>query len=260
MDDLNALVAPYLGIALIALAVACVVLVVAVIVLARRTSRARPAAGRRDARLGGEPRVDPRRAPRQGLRGRPRGRRASAARTAVLEATQRRALQRIGLVRFNPFEDTGGNQSFALALLDAHGNGLVVSSLHSRTGTRVYGKAITGGRGGDGAVATRRARRCGWRWPPGAGPARAADADARRDTQAGTGARHRRGVAPDQPTLRPRPTRSAGRPRRPRCDEPASRRAANRRRSSRSPSGATTRRRGAPRRRARGPRRAARRA
>jgi hypothetical protein len=50
-------------------------------------------------------------------------------------------------VRFNPFEDTGGNQSFALAILDAQGNGIVVSSLHSRTGTRFYGKAITGGRG-----------------------------------------------------------------------------------------------------------------
>ena len=49
-------------------------------------------------------------------------------------------------MRFNPFEDTGGNQSFALAILDAQGSGIVVSSLHSRTGTRVYGKAITGGR------------------------------------------------------------------------------------------------------------------
>jgi hypothetical protein len=68
-----------------------------------------------------------------------------AARSAVLEASQRMALQRVGLVRFNPFEDTGGNQSFALALLDAHGDGLVISSLHARTGTRVYGKVIQGG-------------------------------------------------------------------------------------------------------------------
>ena len=82
-----------------------------------------------------------------------------SARTTVLEATQRRAFQRIGLVRFNPFEDTGGNQSFALALLDARGDGFVVSSLHARAGTRVYGKAIAGGhvrgravrRGGRGA-------------------------------------------------------------------------------------------------------------
>jgi hypothetical protein len=68
------------------------------------------------------------------------------ARAAVLEADGRRAVQRVGLVRFNPFEDTGGNQSFALALTDAGGNGFVVSSLHARTGTRIYAKAIVAGR------------------------------------------------------------------------------------------------------------------
>jgi hypothetical protein len=67
-------------------------------------------------------------------------------RTAVAESNLRRSFQRIGLVRFNPFEDTGGNQSFALALLDANGDGLVLSSLHSRAGTRVYAKAVNGGR------------------------------------------------------------------------------------------------------------------
>jgi hypothetical protein len=67
-------------------------------------------------------------------------------RTAALETAHQATLQRVGLVRFNPFEDTGGNQSFALALLDLQGNGVVVSSLHARTGTRVYGKAISGGR------------------------------------------------------------------------------------------------------------------
>ena len=44
----------------------------------------------------------------------------------------------LGLIRFNPFNDMGSNQSFALALLDGRGNGLVVSSLHSRSGTRLY--------------------------------------------------------------------------------------------------------------------------
>ena len=68
-----------------------------------------------------------------------------AARSALLEAAGRRAIQRVGLVRFNPFEDTGGNQSFALALIDAGGDGVIVSSLHSRTGTRLYAKAITAG-------------------------------------------------------------------------------------------------------------------
>ena len=74
-----------------------------------------------------------------------------SARSAVLEATGRRAIQRVGLVRFNPFEDTGGNQSFALALTDANGDGFVFSSLHSRSGTRLYAKAIDGGRS-DGAL------------------------------------------------------------------------------------------------------------
>jgi hypothetical protein len=69
-----------------------------------------------------------------------------AARSAMLEATGKRAFQKVGLVRFNPFEDTGGNQSFALALLDAEGDGLVLSSLHARTGTRIYAKTLTAGR------------------------------------------------------------------------------------------------------------------
>lgn len=69
-----------------------------------------------------------------------------AARSAVIEADLRTALQRVGLVRFNPFEETGGNQSFALALMDAQGNGFIISSLHARAGTRIYGKVLAGGR------------------------------------------------------------------------------------------------------------------
>jgi len=67
-------------------------------------------------------------------------------RTERLEIDGRRAFQRIGLVRFNPFEDTGGNQSFALALLDAEEDGIVLSSLHSRGNTRIYAKAVAAGR------------------------------------------------------------------------------------------------------------------
>jgi hypothetical protein len=51
-------------------------------------------------------------------------------------------IQRVGLVRFNPFDEVGGNQSFALALLNDHGDGIVVSSLHSRETTRIYGKPV----------------------------------------------------------------------------------------------------------------------
>jgi hypothetical protein len=68
-----------------------------------------------------------------------------AARTAVIERDLQSSLGRIAMVRFNPFEDTGGNQSFALAILDGRGDGFVVSSLHARAGTRVYAKAVTAG-------------------------------------------------------------------------------------------------------------------
>lgn len=69
----------------------------------------------------------------------------ATARTAVLERDMRRAFSRVGLVRYNPFEDTGGNQSFALALLDEHGDGFVMSSLHARNQTRVYAKGVRAG-------------------------------------------------------------------------------------------------------------------
>ena len=68
-----------------------------------------------------------------------------AARTSALESDMRRSLGRLGLVRYNPFDDTGGNQSFALAIVDAAGDGFVVSSLHARQGTRVYAKAVAKG-------------------------------------------------------------------------------------------------------------------
>jgi hypothetical protein len=69
-----------------------------------------------------------------------------SARTAILESGARQAFQRMGLVRFNPFEDTGGNQSFAVAVVDANGDGFVLSSLHARGGTRVFAKSLAGGR------------------------------------------------------------------------------------------------------------------
>ncbi len=69
-----------------------------------------------------------------------------AVRVMTIEGVQRRTFQRVGLVRYNPFEETGGNQSFALALLDGAGDGWVMSSLHARSGTRVYAKAIKAGR------------------------------------------------------------------------------------------------------------------
>ena len=68
-----------------------------------------------------------------------------SARTSVVERDLQASFSRAGLVRYNQFEDTGGNQSFALALLDGRGDGFVVSSLHARAGTRLYAKAIAAG-------------------------------------------------------------------------------------------------------------------
>ena len=53
-------------------------------------------------------------------------------------------IQKIGLVRFNPFNDTGGDQSFILALVDEKDSGVVISGLHTRNGTRWYAKKVEG--------------------------------------------------------------------------------------------------------------------
>lgn len=55
-------------------------------------------------------------------------------------------LQKLGMVRYNPFAETGGDQSFCLVLLDGQENGLVISSLHSRDQTRVYAKPVKKGK------------------------------------------------------------------------------------------------------------------
>jgi hypothetical protein len=53
----------------------------------------------------------------------------------------------VGLLRFNPFKDTGGDQSFILALVDAHDTGVIITALYSRSGTRWYSKRVTKGKG-----------------------------------------------------------------------------------------------------------------
>jgi hypothetical protein len=139
-------VEPSLGAIVIGLTVAVVILVVAVAVLVRRTGRLATHAqdaGREPSGLTATTATDPRLEMVDAIA---RGLDDLGARVAAVEAAQRRSFQRIGLVRYNPFEETGGNQSFALALLDAAGDGWVLSSLHARSGTRVYAKAITAGR------------------------------------------------------------------------------------------------------------------
>jgi hypothetical protein len=58
-------------------------------------------------------------------------------------------IQKVGLIRFNPFKDTGGDQSFILSLVDGKDTGVVISGLYSRSGTRWYAKRVVSGKGVD---------------------------------------------------------------------------------------------------------------
>ncbi|HSW96193.1 MAG TPA: DUF4446 family protein [Candidatus Saccharimonadales bacterium] len=66
---------------------------------------------------------------------------------ATIEKQGQFHIQKIGLLRFNPFKDTGGDQSFILALLDGKETGVVISGLYSRAGTRWFAKKIINGKG-----------------------------------------------------------------------------------------------------------------
>lgn len=55
-------------------------------------------------------------------------------------------IQKVGLVRFNPFKEIGGDHSFTLAILDGRDAGVVITALHTRDRTRVYSKEIKNGR------------------------------------------------------------------------------------------------------------------
>jgi hypothetical protein len=56
-----------------------------------------------------------------------------------------KSIHKVGLVRFNPFKDIGGDQSFALALLNGKKDGIIISSLHTREGARIYVKSVKNG-------------------------------------------------------------------------------------------------------------------
>ncbi|MEP7059903.1 MAG: DUF4446 family protein, partial [Actinomycetota bacterium] len=54
-------------------------------------------------------------------------------------------IRRVGLLRYDAFEDVGGRLSFSCALLDDHGTGVVLTSINGRQETRVYAKPVTAG-------------------------------------------------------------------------------------------------------------------
>ena len=64
---------------------------------------------------------------------------------STIDERTRRSLQHIGMVRFNPFDDTGSDQSFVIALLDDRRDGVVISSLHGRANTRLFAKPVADG-------------------------------------------------------------------------------------------------------------------
>ncbi|MFZ5626098.1 MAG: DUF4446 family protein [Bacillota bacterium] len=61
------------------------------------------------------------------------------------QITLTRCLQNKAVVRFNAFEDTGSDLSFAVALLDERGDGVVLSSLYGRQDCRTYAKPLKNG-------------------------------------------------------------------------------------------------------------------
>ena len=65
------------------------------------------------------------------------------ARLAALERVAQSEVPRVGFVRYNAFHDVGSDLSYALALLNRDGDGVVLSSIYSREDTRTYGKAVT---------------------------------------------------------------------------------------------------------------------
>jgi len=63
-----------------------------------------------------------------------------------LEGICETTVRKLGVVRFNPFNDMGGNQSFAIALLDDKNNGFLISSLFVKEGSRIYAKTVKQGK------------------------------------------------------------------------------------------------------------------
>jgi hypothetical protein len=68
-------------------------------------------------------------------------------RISTQEETGKLHIQKVGLIRFNPFKELGGDHSFSLAILDGEDSGVVITSLHTRDRTRVYMKRVIKGKG-----------------------------------------------------------------------------------------------------------------
>jgi len=65
-------------------------------------------------------------------------------RVSELEALAKTDVSRVGFVRYDAFDDTGAELSYALALLNREGDGVVISSIYARNDSRTFGKAVSG--------------------------------------------------------------------------------------------------------------------
>lgn len=65
---------------------------------------------------------------------------------ALLQTAHKKALTKVGMVRFNPFGDIGGDQSFSVALLDQEDSGIVITSHYGKEMQRVYAKPVKQGK------------------------------------------------------------------------------------------------------------------
>ncbi len=145
MSDLDALVSDNIGPIVGLLVIALGVLAVALAMVARRARRVESQLGSLTRGDHGENLADILEAHLDKVYAVARRQDELDGRAGALEARARHTLQGVSLVRFNNFDDTGGNQSFALAMADPEANGVVISSLHARNQTRVYAKAVARG-------------------------------------------------------------------------------------------------------------------
>ena len=147
MTDLNRLLADNLALVVAALALLGVILLVVVVMQAARLRRATRAYREivRDEAGGGRTLHDLLAGNALAVERASERMTEMEAMHALMDERTRRSLQHIGMVRYNPFDDTGSDQSFAIALLDDRRDGVVLSSLHGRANTRIFAKPVAAG-------------------------------------------------------------------------------------------------------------------
>lgn len=64
---------------------------------------------------------------------------------AILESNLKKCIQKVGLIRYNAYGDTGSDLSFTMALMDADDNGIVVNGLYSRESSSIFAKPLVKG-------------------------------------------------------------------------------------------------------------------